>query len=70
MKPISLICDFYFIPIYYANVQNQWASLIKYVESRPCWFFPQEALQMFKHDFHSSATGNPLLVLNVTSTYD
>lgn len=25
---------------------------------------------MFKHDFHPSVSGNPLLALNVTSTYD
>lgn len=26
--------------------------------------------RMFKHDFHPSVSGNPLLALNVTSTYD
>lgn len=29
-----------------------------------------KARRMFKHDFHPSVSGNPLLVLNVTSTYD
>lgn len=34
------------------------------------WCFPPEPCQTFKHDFHLSATGDLLLVLNVASTYD
>lgn len=34
------------------------------------WCFPREPCQMFKHDFHLSATVDLLLVLNVASTYD
>lgn len=62
---------FLFFPLYDIITHNQQASPDRRAEAWPCkMMFPMGPCQMFKHDFHLSATVDLLLVLNVASTYD